>query len=124
MRKALVTDSAGFIGFHLSRLLLEEGFAVVGYEGITDYYDIRLKERRHQVLLQNQHFTAHEGLLEDSTKLHTLATAEKPDVIVHLAVHQAGVRYSLENPRAYIEANFVGSFNVIECARELQVAHP
>ena len=122
MRKVLVTGSAGFIGFHLSQLLLDEGFVVVGYDAMTDYYDVRLKERRHQMLLQNQHFTAHVGLLEDFDHLHALAMAEKPDVIVHLAA-QAGVRYSIENPRAYIEANVVGTFNVMECARELGVEH-
>ena len=65
MRKVLVTGSAGFIGFHLSQLLLAEGFAVVGFDGMTDYYDVRIKERRHQMLLQNQHFKAHVGMLED-----------------------------------------------------------
>ena len=122
MRKVLVTGSAGFIGFHLSKLLLSEGFVVVGYDGMTDYYDVRLKQRRHQMLLQNQHFSAHVGLLEDYETLHALAVAEQPDVIVHLAA-QAGVRYSIENPRAYINANVVGTFNVLECARELRVAH-
>jgi UDP-glucuronate 4-epimerase len=122
VRKVLVTGSAGFIGFHLSQLLLDEGFAVVGYDGMTDYYDVRLKERRHQMLLQNQHFSAHVGMLEDFDKLRGLALAERPDVIVHLAA-QAGVRYSIENPRAYIDANVVGTFNVMECARELAVEH-
>lgn len=122
MRKVLVTGSAGFIGFHLSQLLLDEGFAVVGYDGMTDYYDVRIKERRHQMLLQNQHFSATVGRLEDFDALHTLAMAEQPDIIVHLAA-QAGVRYSLENPRAYVEANMVGTFNVMECARELGVEH-
>ncbi len=122
MRKVLVTGSAGFIGFHLSRLLLDEGFAVVGFDGMTDYYDVRIKERRHQMLLQNQHFSAHVGMLEDFDRLHALCMAEKPDVIVHLAA-QAGVRYSLENPRAYLNANIVGTFNVMECARELGVDH-
>lgn len=122
MRKVLVTGSAGFIGFHLSRLLLDEGFAVVGYDGMTDYYDVRIKQRRHQMLLQHPHFSAHEGMLEDFERLRALCMAERPDVIVHLAA-QAGVRYSLENPRAYIDANIVGTFNVMECARELGVDH-
>jgi UDP-glucuronate 4-epimerase len=122
MRKVLVTGSAGFIGFHLSKLLLAEGFAVVGFDGMTDYYDVRIKQKRHQMLLQNEHFTAVEGMLEDFDALHALAMKEKPDVIVHLAA-QAGVRYSLENPRAYIDANIVGTFNVMECARELGVDH-
>ena len=122
MRKVLVTGSAGFIGFHFSQLLLQEGFAVVGYDGMTDYYDVRIKERRHQMLLQNQHFSAEIGMLEDFERLHALALRERPDVIVHLAA-QAGVRYSLENPRAYVEANVVGTFNVMECARELGVDH-
>ena len=122
MRKVLVTGSAGFIGFHLSQLLLADGFAVVGYDAMTDYYDVRIKERRHQMLLQNQHFSAHVGLLEDFDQLHALCLAERPDVIVHLAA-QAGVRYSIENPRAYIDANIVGTFNLMECARELAVDH-
>lgn len=122
MRKVFVTGSAGFIGFHLARLLLDEGFEVVGFDGMTDYYDVRIKERRHQMLLQNQHFSAHVGMLEDFDRLHDLMLAEKPDVIVHLAA-QAGVRYSLENPRAYLDANIVGTFNVMECARELAVDH-
>jgi UDP-glucuronate 4-epimerase len=122
MRKILVTGSAGFIGFHLSKLLLAEGFTVIGYDGMTDYYDVRIKERRHQILLHNQNFSCTIGLLEDYDKLKALCDAEKPDVIVHLAA-QAGVRYSLENPRAYIDANIVGTFNVMECARELGVDH-
>lgn len=122
MRKVLVTGSAGFIGFHLCRLLLAEGWDVVGFDGLTDYYDVRLKERRHQMLLQSPNFSAHVGMLEDFGTLHALAHAERPDIIVHLAA-QAGVRYSLENPRAYIDANIVGTFNVMECARELAVDH-
>lgn len=122
MRKVFVTGTAGFIGYHLAQLLLDEGFAVVGFDGMTDYYDVRIKERRHQMLLQNQHFSANVGMLEDFEALRALVLAEKPDVIVHLAA-QAGVRYSLENPRAYIDANIVGTFNVMECARELAVDH-
>ncbi|AML50502.1 GDP-mannose 4,6-dehydratase [Falsihalocynthiibacter arcticus] len=122
MKKILVTGTAGFIGFHLAKLLLREGFDVVGYDGMTDYYDVRLKERRHQILHQYPNFSCKIGLLEDFEALHSLCLNEKPDVIVHLAA-QAGVRYSLENPRAYIDANIVGTFNIMECARELNVDH-
>lgn len=122
MRKVLVTGSAGFIGYHLSRLLLAEGFKVVGYDGMSDYYDVRLKERRHQMLLQNKDFSCLVGQLEDFDTLSKFCETENPDVIVHLAA-QAGVRYSLENPRAYIESNLVGTFNVMECARTLKVDH-
>ena len=122
MKTVLVTGSAGFIGYHLSQLLLDEGFKVVGYDGMTDYYEVALKERRHQMLLQNANFSCKTGMLEDMEALHALAMDAKPDVIVHLA-GQAGVRYSLENPRAYVDANLVGTFNVMECARELEVEH-
>lgn len=122
MQTVFVTGSAGFIGFHLAQLLLGEGFRVVGYDGLTDYYDVRLKEKRHQMLLQNPNFSCKVGMLEDFDVLHDLVIQAKPDVIVHLAA-QAGVRYSLENPRAYVDANLVGTFNVMECARELGVDH-
>ncbi|MDG2002906.1 MAG: GDP-mannose 4,6-dehydratase, partial [Novosphingobium sp.] len=121
-RQVLITGTAGFIGFHLAQLLLAEGFHVHGYDGMTDYYDVNLKRRRHQMLLQNPGFQATEGLLEDEEKLWSLAEAAQPDVIVHLAA-QAGVRYSLENPRAYIDSNVVGTLNVMEAARKLGVDH-
>lgn len=122
MRKVLITGTAGFIGFHLARLLLAEGFKVHGYDGMSDYYDIRLKQRRHQILLQSPHFSATEALLEDRQTLDTTFDAFAPEVIVHLAA-QAGVRYSIENPRAYLDANVIGSFNVMEAARRLKVDH-
>ena len=122
MRTVLVTGSAGFVGYHLSELLLREGFRVVGIDGITDYYDVNLKRRRHQMLLQNPAFSAHEAMLENFEEIQRIATESEPDVIVHLAA-QAGVRYSLEDPRAYLDSNLVGTFNVMECARELGVDH-
>jgi UDP-glucuronate 4-epimerase len=122
MTKVLITGTAGFIGYHLARLLLDEGFRVHGFDGMTDYYDVTLKQRRHQMLLQNNAFTATEAMLEDADGFMTMARDFAPDVIVHLAA-QAGVRYSLENPRAYIESNVIGTFNVMEAARELKVSH-
>ncbi len=122
MRTVLVTGSAGFIGYHLSALLLAEGFRVVGLDAMTDYYDVTLKERRHAMLLQNPNFSTTNIRLEDATAIDRYVRDEKPDVIVHLAA-QAGVRYSLENPRAYVETNLIGTFNVMEAAREYGCAH-
>lgn len=120
--RILVTGSAGFIGFHLSEALLQAGHRVVGYDGMTSYYDVALKKRRHQLLSQHEHFRREENMLEDYDRLRAIALEEKLDVIVHLAA-QAGVRYSLENPRAYVDANLLGAFNVMEVARELEVKH-
>ena len=122
MKTVLITGTAGFIGFHLAKVLLDMGHRVVGFDGMSDYYDVDLKKRRHQILLQNANFSCVEGQLEDFDALHDLMMAAKPDAIVHLAA-QAGVRYSLENPRAYVNTNLIGTFNVMECARELGVDH-
>ncbi|QYX57180.1 GDP-mannose 4,6-dehydratase [Roseovarius sp. SCSIO 43702] len=122
MTRVLVTGTAGFIGFHLAKLLLDEGVSVHGFDAITDYYDVTLKQRRHQVLLQSPNFAATEAMLEDADKVMEVCRSFNPDVIVHLAA-QAGVRYSLENPRAYLESNVIGTFNVMEAARELGVKH-
>jgi UDP-glucuronate 4-epimerase len=120
--RVFITGSAGFIGFHLAQLLLREGAAVHGYDAMTDYYDIALKQRRMAVLNQHPGFAATEALLEDDTALNHAIAGFAPDVIVHLAA-QAGVRYSLENPRAYIDANVIGTFNVMEAARRHPVQH-
>jgi len=122
LRKVLVTGSAGFIGFHLSTLLLQEGFSVIGFDGMTDYYDVSLKERRNAMLKQNEGYSFVNARLEDMDALTSLFQKEQPDIVVHLAA-QAGVRYSLENPRSYVESNLIGTFNVMECAREHNVAH-
>ena len=122
MKKFLITGTAGFIGFHLTKLLLDEGFKIHGYDGMIDYYDVSLKKKRHSILLKNPNFTATEGMLEDNDKFNSLVNKFQPDIIIHLAA-QAGVRYSLENPRAYINSNILGTFNVIEAARKQKVKH-
>ncbi len=122
MKRVLVTGTAGFIGFHLAKLLLSEGFRVHGYDGMTDYYDVTLKQRRHQMLLQTPGFSTTEDLLENHDRLVQIADEFQPEVIVHLAA-QAGVRYSLEDPRSYINSNVVGTFNVMEVARQHKVEH-
>ncbi len=122
MKRVLVTGTAGFIGFHLAKLLLSEGFRVHGYDGMTDYYDVTLKQRRHQMLLQTPGFSATEDLLENHDRLVQVADEFQPEIIVHLAA-QAGVRYSLEDPRSYINSNVVGTFNVMEVARQHKVEH-
>ncbi len=122
MKTIFVTGSAGFIGFHLCKLLLAEGFRVAGYDAMTDYYDVTLKQRRLAMLYQNPNFTNTEALLEDQSALETAMRAADPQVIIHLA-GQAGVRYSLENPRAYLDANLVGAFNVLDLARQRGVDH-
>lgn len=122
MRTAFITGTGGFIGFHLAELLLQEGWTVAGYDGMTDYYDVRLKERRIELLSQHPKFSFTRAMLEDNDTLQAAVAKAAPDIIVHLAA-QAGVRYSLENPRAYIDANIVGTFNVMEAARAVPVQH-
>ncbi len=122
MKKFLITGTAGFIGFHLSKVLLRQGHLVHGYDGMTDYYDVNLKKKRHNILLKNKSFSASQGMLEDYSELDKISSGFQPNVIIHLAA-QAGVRYSLENPRAYIDSNITGTFNVMEIARKLKVQH-
>ncbi|WP_297773150.1 NAD-dependent epimerase/dehydratase family protein [uncultured Roseovarius sp.] len=122
MTRVFITGTAGFIGYHLADLLLSEGMTVHGFDGMTDYYDVTLKQRRHQMLLQKPAFRATEAMLEDQAAVNAAIDACAPDIIVHLAA-QAGVRYSLENPRAYLDANVIGTFNVMEAAKRHAVRH-
>jgi len=122
MPKALVTGSAGFIGYHLCKHLLAEGFDVIGFDAMTDYYDVRLKERRQANLLQSGSFRAVNDRLEADGVLMDLVASEKPDFIVHLA-GQAGVRYSIDEPRSYVDANIIGTFNLLEAVRATPVKH-
>ena len=120
--KIFITGASGFIGFHLAKTLLEEGFEVHGYDGLTDYYDINLKIARTDILRTYSGFTNTQDMLENDKALDHSVQRFRPDIIVHLAA-QAGVRYSLENPRAYIDSNIIGTFNVMESARSLNVKH-
>ena len=122
MTRYLVTGAAGFIGFHLARLLLDEGAVVHGYDGMTDYYDVDLKQQRNAILEGYPSYSFTEGMLEDSQLLETVADEFRPDVIIHLAA-QAGVRYSLENPRAYVESTWSGPSTSWRPPRARKVRH-
>lgn len=118
----LITGTAGFIGFHLARRLLSEGHTVVGFDGMTPYYDITLKQKRHAILESFEQFTPVIGMLEDRAALEKAGDLAQPDVILHMAA-QAGVRYSLEKPQDYVDSNLIGSFNVLDLAVKLKPQH-
>ena len=117
--KALITGAAGFIGFHLARRMLAAGWEVTGFDGMTAYYDPKLKAARLDILQDTPHFHFEHGMVEAEGRLTTLCATVKPDVIIHLAA-QAGVRYSIDAPRSYVQSNLIGTHEVLEAAR----AHP
>lgn len=119
-RKIVITGAAGFIGFHLARTLLEKGWRVVGIDSITDYYDPRIKQKRLAILKKYPKFRFYKTNIAKYPALETILRKEKPDEIVHLAA-QAGVRYSLSNPWAYIESNELGTLNIFEAAKRLKL---
>jgi NAD(P)-dependent dehydrogenase (short-subunit alcohol dehydrogenase family) len=118
--RVFITGTAGFIRFHLAKLLLAEGIVVYGFDGINNYYDVAIKKRRHQMLLQNPNFVTTEGILEDRALIERIADEFDPDVIIHLSA-QANVRYSPEHPRAYLDANSIGTLKIMEAARRQNV---
>jgi UDP-glucuronate 4-epimerase len=122
MDKVLVTGSAGFIGFHLARRLAEQGAEVVGIDDLNPYYDVRLKEARLAQLRERPNFRFAKLDLADGEGIAQLFRSERFDVVVNLAA-QAGVRYSLSNPHAYVQANLVGFLNVLEGCRSAAVRH-
>ena len=125
MQTVLVTGSAGFIGFHLTKLLLAHGYRVVGLDSLNDYYDVSLKEARHAMLAdtpQGRNFTPVIGKVETPGLVRDLFAEHRFDFVIHLAA-QAGVRYSIENPRSYLEANLIGTFEILEAARAYPPKH-
>lgn len=119
MPTAIVSGSAGFIGSFVSEKLLRDGFRVIGVDAMVDYYEVSLKERRHERLGAYPEFVPVTRYIEEPGMLLELFAKEKPDVVIHLAA-QAGVRYSIENPRSYLESNIIGTFELLEAGR----AHP
>jgi UDP-glucuronate 4-epimerase len=117
-----ITGTAGFIGFHLARRLLEDGHIVTGFDGMTQYYNVKLKHMRHAALTQFPSFTPVVAMLEDRQALEAAIEAAKPDILIHLAA-QAGVRYSIESPRSYLSSNVDGSWNILELSQKLDLKH-
>lgn len=121
-KKVLVTGAAGFIGFHLAKRLLSLGASVCGIDNLNDYYDVSLKEARLAILEKEPSFTFVHGDLADEAAVTKLFEDFRPDIVVNLAA-QAGVRYSIDNPRSYIRSNIVGFFNILEACRHYPVEH-
>lgn len=121
-KKILVTGAAGFIGFHLSRRLCEDGFEVVGIDNLNGYYDVALKEARLAVLAEQARFVFERGELADTGQVEDIFRRHRPEKVIHLAA-QAGVRYSLEDPHAYINSNIVGFMNILEGCRHHGAGH-
>lgn len=122
MRKILVTGSAGFIGFHLCKRLIEDGNEVIGIDNLNTYYDVNLKYNRLKQLKAREGFRFIKLDIADRSGIAKLFSEDKFEVVVNLAA-QAGVRYSMENPHAYVDSNLVGFVNIIEGCRRSQVKH-
>ena len=118
----LITGGAGFIGFHLSRRLLEEGAEVIGFDNLNDYYEVSLKEARLKILRGYSGYTFVKGDLADQAAVFSVFETFRPQVAVNLGA-QAGVRYSIDNPDAYVSSNLVGFFNILEACRKYGIWH-
>ena len=121
-KKIFITGSAGFIGFSLAKNLLDSGFYVHGYDCMSDYYDVSLKHARNKLLENYENFSFTKNNIENQEVLDKTITSFNPEVIIHLAA-QAGVRYSIEQPRVYLSSNITGTFNIIELAHKVKVNH-
>lgn len=122
MKTVLITGSAGFIGFHLSKSLLNQGFNVLGIDNMNDYYDVSLKESRNKILLESSSYQFEQIDISDQKKLKEFVAKNNINSIVNLAA-QAGVQYSIQNPHAYIESNILGFLNILEVSKESNIEH-
>ena len=120
--RVLITGAAGFIGFHLSKRLLKDGYRVIGIDNLSPYYDVTLKEARLARLTSFQTFSFYQADLSEREKVEKIFSSIQFDPVVHLAA-QAGVRYSLENPHAYVNSNLVGFIHILEGCRHHGVKH-
>ncbi len=120
--KIFITGTSGFIGFHTAKKFLNRGYLVYGYDSINNYYDVKLKKARLDILKKYKKFKFTKGNLENKKTLNKSILRFKPKIIIHLAA-QAGVRYSIEKPDKYLNSNIIGTFNVIELAKKINVKH-
>jgi UDP-glucuronate 4-epimerase len=120
--KLIITGSSGFIGFHLSKLLLKKGYSVLGIDCMNNYYDVKLKQSRLKILKKEENFLFKKINIENGKKIKNLFKNFKPNYVIHLAA-QAGVRYSINKPRLYLKSNIDGTFNVIEASHASNVKH-
>lgn len=120
--KVFITGTAGFVGFHLARRMLAEGHSVLGFDGLTDYYDVNLKRRRHAILAQNARFSAVIERLENRERVMETVARFEPELVVHLAA-QAGVRASIADPLGFVGSNVVGTTHLLEAARKHPPRH-
>ena len=120
--KIYITGSSGFIGFHTAKKLLDKGLKVHGYDSMNNYYDVKLKMARLNILTKYKNFSFTKGLLENKKLLNKSILKFSPSIIIHLAA-QAGVRYSIEKPEEYLNSNILGSFNILNIAHKIKVKH-
>ena len=120
--KIYITGTSGFIGFHIAKKLLDKGISVHGFDSMNNYYDVKLKKARFQILNKYKKFSFTKGKIENQKIFFNLILKFKPKIIIHLAA-QAGVRYSIKKPRVYLNSNIIGTYNIIELAKKVNVKH-
>ncbi len=122
LKNILITGSSGFIGFHLSKYLLLKNYNVIGIDNLSNYYDVNLKIKRQNILAKNNNYVCYNQDIKDKNVFENIFKKYRPQIVIHLAA-QAGVRYSIQNPKSYIDANIYGSFNLLETLRKYPSEH-